>query len=375
MTVSKRVRVLVVDDSALVRSVLSRGLAADPEIEIVGTAGDPYAARDLLVKLKPDVMTLDVEMPKMDGVTFLKKVMAMLPTPTIIVSSLTTSGSRLALEALEGGAVDVVAKPAAGVADGLGRMMASLVARVKVAARSRVVARAEAEPPSRGVHEPVAERGTTLMTTDSVIGIGASTGGVAALGRILPAFPAWAPGVVVVQHMPPGFTADFAKRLDEMCAMRVSEAKHGDRVLAGHILVAPGGDRHLEVRRFGGEYRVVLERGGDVSGHTPSVDVFFGSLAKDVGENAAACLLTGMGRDGANGMLALRLAGGRTYAQDRATSVVWGMPGAAAEIGAAERLLPLEAVPAALVDAMRARKVGKAMSRPPPASGPSEARR
>jgi two-component system chemotaxis response regulator CheB len=349
----RKIRVLIVDDSALVRSILARGLAADEGIEVVGTAGDPYEARDILVRQRPDVMTLDVEMPRMDGISFLKKVMAVLPTPTVIVSSLTMSGSSLALEALASGAVDVIAKPSAGIVDGLGMMMASLVERVKVAASSRCVATGALPAVSDAT-----DTATRMKTTDSVIGIGASTGGVAALGRILPALPPWSPGLVIVQHMPAGFTADFALRLDGMCAVRVTEAKHGDRVLPGHVLVAPGGDRHLEVRRYGTEYRVFLERGAAVSGHTPSVDVFFASLATHVRENAAACLLTGMGADGANGLLALRLSGGRTFVQDQETSVVWGMPRAAVEIGAAERALPLEAIPAAMVHAIR--------TRPPP---------
>ena len=345
----RRIRVLIVDDSALVRSVLSRGLSEDPGIEVVAAARDPYEARDLLVKLRPDVITLDVEMPRMDGVTFLKRFMAVLPTPTVVLSSLTSRGSTLALQALEAGAVDVLTKPSVGVAAGIEGMMTALIARVKVAAVSQVQKR---DPPPV---EPVQPNSAALdKSTDLVIGLGASTGGVAALGRILPAFPPWSPGIVIVQHMPSGFTADFAKRLDELCTMRVSEARDGDRVLRGHILVAPGGSQHLEVRRHGGEYRVKLVAGSPESGHVPSVDVFFSSLAQYVGSNASACLLTGMGADGAAGLLQLRAAGGRTFAQDRETSAVWGMPAAAFEMGAAERLLPLEQVPATLVGWSRA---------------------
>lgn len=344
------IRVLVVDDSALVRNILRRALSAEPGIEVVETAADPYQARDLLVRERPDVMTLDVEMPKMDGITFLKKVMAVLPTPTVVVSSLTSRGSALALEAMEAGAVDVVAKPGSDVASALPAMMRDLVARVRVAARCKVFRRVDSELPEG--EEVVAALG---VTTDAVIGLGASTGGVAALGRILPRFPANAPGVVVVQHMPPGFTSGFAERLDEVCAMRVSEAKDGDRILRGHILVGPGGDRHVEVRRVGGEYRIALVSGPHVSGHTPSVDVFFRSLARSVGPNAAACLLTGMGRDGAEGLLALRAAGGRTFAQDEASSAVWGMPGAAVELGAPEAVLDLAQIPPAVLRAMRER--------------------
>ncbi len=344
------IRVLVVDDSALVRAILSRGLAADPAIEVVGAARDPYEARDLLVKLRPDVITLDVEMPRMDGVTFLRKFMAVMPTPTIVFSSLTTRGSALALSALEAGAIDVLTKPAANIAGGLETLMADLVRHVKIAAHSQVkrraVATTEVEAPATAALE---------QTTDLVIGLGASTGGVAALGRILPAFPPWTPGIVIVQHMPAGFTADFAHRLDAMCQVRVAEAVDGARVLRGHALVAPGGDRHLEIHRVGGEYRVRLFTGELVSGHRPSVDVFFRSLAHHVGRNACACLLTGMGADGAEGLLALRGAGGRTYAQDRETSAVWGMPAAAHQLGAAERAVPLQDVPATLLRGMSGR--------------------
>jgi two-component system chemotaxis response regulator CheB len=366
MAEAKRTRVLVVDDSALVRTMLTRGLAADPAIEVIGAASDPYRARDILVRERPDVMTLDIEMPRMDGITFLKLVMAKLPIPTIIVSSLSTRGSKLALEALEEGAVDVVAKPHMDVANGLERMMADLVARVKVAAHSKVVQRQPRVAP-----EEARPADALAHTTDTVIGIAASTGGVAALGRILPAFPASSPGVVIVQHMPAGFTADFARRLDATCQMRVSEAKHGERVLVGHILVAPGGERHLEVRRAGGEYRVALVEGPPVSGHVPSVDVFFESLARSVGANSVGCILTGMGADGAAGLLSMRLRGARTFAQDRETCAVWGMPAAAVEIGAAEACVPLADIPARLVAAARERAhLSKQDTRPPATRAP-----
>jgi two-component system chemotaxis response regulator CheB len=369
----RKIRVLIVDDSALVRNILRQGLSADPEIDVMETAGNPYVARNLLVNFRPDVMTLDIEMPKMDGITFLKKVMAYFPTPTIMVSSLTPRGSTLAMQALEAGAVDVVTKPASNVTAGLPAMIGELIARVKMAAAMKVTRRSETD----GVeHTPVPSLGGALaFTTDAVIGLGASTGGVAALGRILPRFPPASPGIVLVQHMPSGFSAGFATRLAETCSMRVAEAKHGDRVLNGHILVGPGGDRHVEVRRQGGEYRIALTQGPTVSGHTPSVDVFFRSLAACAGPNAAACLLTGMGRDGAEGLLELRLAGGHTVAQDEATSAVWGMPGAAVGIGAAEEITPLNDIPAALLRALGRRKlhVSRSSTRPSgavPAQGP-----
>lgn len=344
MTAPRKIRVLVVDDSAVVRSLLARGLESDPSIEVVGTAPDPYRARDKLVELRPDVMTLDVEMPKMDGITFLRRVMAFVPTPTIVLSSIARFGEQVVLDALEAGAVDVVLKPSSNVACGLDAMLSSLIEKVKVAADAKVVRRGEPQLPPRAHVLP-----SQLDTTDAVLGLGASTGGVAALNRILPLFPPWTPGIVIVQHMPAGFTRKFAERLDETCSLRVREASDGDRVVPGHVLVAPGGDRHLEIRRRGGEYLVHLVEGPPVSGHCPSVDRFFTSLAREVGGRAAACLLTGMGRDGAEGLLALRTAGGRTFAQDQATSSVWGMPAAALQLQAVDVSTPLDDVPAALV--------------------------
>ncbi len=349
---NRKLRVLVVDDSALVRSILSRGLASDPELEVIGTAADPYQARDFIVRDRPDVMTLDIEMPKMDGLSFLRILMEKMPLPTVIVSSLGERGSKLALRALQEGAIDVVAKPHLAVADGLNTMMKDLIVRVKGAARSRVVARI---PAALVAESSETTTNALAVTTDAVIALGASTGGVAALSRILPSFPASSPGIVVVQHMPAGFTADFARCLDETCAMRVAEARDGDRVLVGHVLVAPGGDRHLEVHRKGGEYRIALRAGPPVSGHAPSVDVFFRSVARHVGSNAAACLLTGMGADGAEGLLEIRRAGGRTFAQDRQSCAVWGMPAAAVEIGAVEASVPLSEIPQKLVAAARSR--------------------
>ncbi len=341
---TKRVRVLIVDDSALIRSVLERGLAADPQIEVVGTARDPYQARDLLVRTRPDVITLDLEMPRMDGLTFLRRFMAVLPVPTIVLSAVAGQSSALALEALAAGAVEVVAKPSTQLKVGLEEMMSTLIAKVKAASQARVGRRVDAA-------KPPAYRGNALdRTTDLVIGIGASTGGVAALNRILPVFPASAPGIVIVQHIPAGFSAEFAQHLGTICAMKASEARDGDRVLRGHILVAPGGNRQLEVRRIGGEYRVSLKEGPPVSGHTPSVNVLFNSLAEHVGRNTAGCLLTGMGDDGASGLLSILRAGGHTVAQDRESCAVWGMPAVAHSLGAVERLLPLVDIPAALLE-------------------------
>jgi len=348
MSPSRRVRVLIVDDSALVRKVLSVGMAKDPGIEVVGMASDPYQARDLLVDLRPDVITLDVEMPRMDGVSFLKKFMPVMPTPVVMISSLTQKGKTITMEALEAGAVDVIAKPEVGVADGMPLMLTDICERVKAAAAVDVsrylrhhddVGRVESAPTS------LAE------TTDRIIAIGASTGGVEALRRILPAFPADCPGIVIVQHMPYGFTSSFAERLDSVCRMRVHEAKHGDRVMSGAILIAPGGNQHMTVVRSGGEYRVAMTDGEPVNYSRPAVDVLFNSVAVAAGRNATAAILTGMGKDGALGLLAIRTAGGQTFAQDEASSIVFGMPYAAVEVGGVGMSAPLEKIPALLVQA------------------------
>jgi two-component system chemotaxis response regulator CheB len=349
---SKVIRVLVVDDSALARKILVDGLSRDPDIEVIGTARDPYVARDMLIKERPDVITLDVEMPRMDGVTFLKKYMPVLPTPTVVVSALTERGKRITIEALEAGAVDVVLKPKIGVVDQFPAMMEDIRERVKAAAQVDVSRYARYQPKVRKPIAPVETSGVLHETTDRVIAIGASAGGVAALTRIIPAFPPAAPGIVIVQHMPAGFTTSFAERLNNLSVMQVKEAESGDRVRPGLVLIAPGGERHIEVRRSGGEYRVVLRKGEKVSGHVPSVNVLFRSVATHVGPNAAAAILTGMGDDGAEGLLAIRGAGGRTFAQDERTSVVFGMPRAAWQNGGAEKQVPLDRIPLRLLQAL-----------------------
>ncbi|MCB0153971.1 MAG: chemotaxis response regulator protein-glutamate methylesterase [Anaerolineae bacterium] len=351
----KKIRVLIVDDSALVRKILSNGLGSDPEIQIVGTARDPYVAYELIQTERPDVLTLDVEMPRMDGVTFLKKYLPQFPIPAVIVSSLTERGKKITIEAMEAGAVDVVLKPKIGVTEALPEMMGDLISRVKAAARVNVKRYAASKPAALPVASgPITINSKALAeTTDRVIAIGASAGGVAALARIIPMFPAAAPGIVIVQHMPAGFTTSFAGRLDSLAQMRVKEAEDGDRVRPGLVLLAPGGDRQLEVHRSGGEYRISLKLGEKVSGHCPSVDVMFQSVAKYVGKNAVAAILTGMGADGAQGLLAIRQVGGQTYAQDEATCVVFGMPQAAWKIGAADQLLPLDQIPSRLLIALR----------------------
>lgn len=331
------IKVLVVDDSALVRSLLEQGLNADPAIIVVGTAPDPYVARDLILRDKPDVLTLDVEMPRMDGVEFLRRLMAQMPIPVVMVSSLTERGAQATLDAMDAGAVDFVTKPGSQFGMGLAAMMDELRRKVKAAARVRVGVR-------RVNHRPASKEAITgralANTTDKVIALGASTGGTEALKEVVTAFPANTPGVVIVQHMPEKFTALYAERLNTLCAMDVKEATDNDRVMPGRILLAPGG-MHMRVVRQGGQYRVRCKAGDRVSGHCPSVDVLFESIASDVGRNAVGAIFTGMGSDGALGLLKMRQAGARTVGQDEATCVVYGMPRVAYEKGAVEQQLPL----------------------------------
>ena len=336
---SRKIRVLIIDDSALVRQALSMGLALDPGIEVVGTAPDPYVARDKIIKLAPDVLTLDVEMPRMDGVEFLQKLMPQYPLPVVMVSALTERGKRITLEALEAGAVDFVTKPKSGMARGLDEMLLELRAKIKLASTVNVSYWKQRRPFE--ARPGVLSDRALAESSNKVIAIGASTGGTEALRTVLTGFPATAPGVVVVQHMPPGFTEIFAARLDGLCQMAVKQAETGDKIKSGQVLIAPG-DRHLTVRRSGGTYEVECRAGATVCGHCPSVEELFNSVARSVGANAVGIMLTGMGHDGADGMVAMRQAGARTLAQDEATSVVFGMPKVAYERGGAERLVPLD---------------------------------
>jgi two-component system chemotaxis response regulator CheB len=334
----RQIRVLVVDDSAVARAALTRGLEMDPNILVVGQARDPFEARDLILELSPEVMTLDVEMPRMDGVEFLRRLMPQRPIPVVVVSSLTQKGGRIAMEALEAGAVDVVAKPTRNLSGGLDAMLAELRTKVKIASTVNV-SRWKLRPST-----PQPRASAALSdTTDKIIAIGASTGGTEAIRAVLDQMPASAPGIVIVQHMPAGFTTAFAQRLDDSSAVQVREAKDGDRVFPGRALLAPGG-MQMRLMRSGGEYRVQVGGTLKVSGHCPSVDVLFSSTADCAGRNAVGALLTGMGADGAAGLLRMRQAGARTLAQDEATSVVWGMPRVAWEKGAAERLEPIDGV-------------------------------
>lgn len=342
MMSTRPARVLIVDDSAMIRKVLSLGLSNDPGIEVVGTASDGEKALDMVRELSPDVITLDIEMPRIDGVSFLKRLMPQCLIPTVVISSVTSEGADVTLRALEAGAVDVIAKPSLGLANGLSGIMDDICRRVRAAAKARpVIGRA-----------PLQQIRSRLRPTSSnhVIVIGASTGGVQALSSLLPQLPADAPPVLIVQHMPEGFTASFARRLDDSCAIQVSEAQDGDTLLPGTALIAPGGTRHMTLVGQFPSLFVSLQHGAPVSFSTPSVDVLFDSAARRLGMNCAAALLTGMGKDGAQGLLNIRNAGGRTIAQDEASSVVWGMPGHAASIGAAEFILPLPYIAAALLD-------------------------
>jgi two-component system, chemotaxis family, protein-glutamate methylesterase/glutaminase len=361
-----KVRVLIVDDSALVRRLLSEILASDPGIEVVGTAPDAYLAREKIKRYNPDVLTLDVEMPRMDGIQFLHNLMRLRPMPVVMCSSLTERGADVTLDALALGAVDFVTKPRVDVASKLGDYAQEIIDKVKAAARARVraigsdrIARgAAAAVPldsmpvvERLSADAVLPRGTLqrhFRTTDQIVAIGASTGGTEAIREVLVALPPDAPGIVITQHIPKAFSGAFAARMNATSALRVCEARDGQQILPGHVYIAPG-DRHLLTVRDGAQYRCRLNDGPPVQRHKPSVDVLFRSVAQTAGPNSIGVILTGMGRDGAEGMKEMRDAGAACIAQDEATSVVWGMPGAAYEIGAAESLHPLPAVAARIM--------------------------
>ena len=332
------IKVLIVDDSAVVRKILSAELDQDPLIDVVGTAPDPFVARDKILSLNPDVLTLDVEMPKMDGITFLGKLMASHPMPVIILSSLTPEGGKTAMAALEGGAVDVMCKP--GPAYSVGDACTILIDKIKAASRAKV-SRLHTTPQS-------AKRLAMVETTNKVFAIGASTGGVQALTTVMTQMPANCPGTVIVQHMPAKFTTSFAQRLNGLCAVNIKEAQSGDRVIPGQVLLAPGGF-HMLLQRSGANYHVQIKDGPMVCRQKPSVDVLFRSVAKYAGANAVGAILTGMGDDGAQGLLEMKNNGAKTIAQDEASCVVYGMPKSAAEIGAAQKIVTLQNVPAEMI--------------------------
>ena len=337
MVHSNRVRVLVVDDSALMRELIAGILSSDPEIEVVGAVCDPLAARQKIKEMSPDVLTLDIEMPRMDGIAFLDKIMTLRPMPVVMVSSLTQEGAEATLRALEAGAVDFVAKPAVNLQAGLQEKRAEIVEKVKAAALARVQRRMPASseaavPPSGNL---------LYASSEKILIIGASTGGVEAINRILMSMPADGPATLVTLHMPENFTASFARRLNSVCATHIAEASDGERVMPGHVYIAPG-STHLRLGRSGANYVCVVQGKERVSGHCPSVDVLFQSAAEAAGKNAIGVILTGMGRDGAEGLLALRRAGARTLGQDEDSCVVYGMPKAAFERGAVEAEVPLD---------------------------------
>ncbi len=340
------IRVLIVDDSAIVRQTLERELALDPEIAVVGTASDPYVARDKIVELKPDVVTLDIEMPRMDGLTFLRKLMTHYPLPVIVVSSLSQEGSAVALEAIKCGAVEVLAKP--GAAYSIGDMSTTLRQKIRSAATanmSLLTAKAATAPTALPA---------LIQTTDQVVVLGASTGGTRAIEDVLSRLPSNCPGTVIVQHMPAGFTKAFADRLNQICQMEVSEAVDGDTIATGKVLIAPG-NFHTLVKRSGARYYVEVKDGPLVGHHRPAVDVLFRSAAQTLGRNAIAVILTGMGADGAQGIVKMREAGAVTIGQDEKSCVVYGMPKAAFEAGGVEHVVPLDKIAARILHFASAR--------------------
>ncbi len=343
----KRIRVLIVDDSALVRDILSKGLSSDPGIEVVGTAPDVYVARNLIVELRPDVLTLDIEMPRMDGIEFLRRLMPQYPIPVVVVSSLTQRGKEITMQALEAGAIDFVPKPATDVARGLTDMMLELRTKIKISSNANVAHWKNKRFESLDKHKSSTNK-ALAESTDKVIAIGASTGGTEAIKKVISELPPSTPGIVIVQHMPAGFTKTFSERLNETCLMQVKEADNGDRVVTGRILVAPG-DYHMKIVRRGGHYIVELNQQDKVSGHRPSVDVLFQSVAQNVGANAYGVILTGMGADGAVGLKAMRDAGAKTIGQDEYSCVVYGMPKVAWEMGGVEKQIRLDRITAELI--------------------------
>jgi two-component system, chemotaxis family, protein-glutamate methylesterase/glutaminase len=347
----KKTKVLVIDDSALMRELLSTLIAHDPHLEVVGTAPDPYVAWNKIQLLNPDVITLDVEMPKMDGITFLEKLMRARPMPVVMVSTLTARGCETTLRALELGAVDYVTKPSLDVTRTTREIAAELIAKVNAAALAKVQRRrAASSSTSTGVRVSVVPRRedrptptALLKSTEQVVAIAASTGGTEALRAVLAALPSDCPGIVIVQHMPPLFTSQFAQRLDKLCSIRVREATDGERILRGVALVAPG-NRHMEVVRSGAHYSVRLLDSAPVNHHRPAADVLFPSCASALGANAVAVVLTGMGADGARGLAAMKRAGARTVAQDEASCVVFGMPKEAIATGCVDHVVSLDRI-------------------------------
>jgi two-component system chemotaxis response regulator CheB len=357
---SRKIKVLVIDDSALVRQILVEILKGAHDMEVVGTASDPFIARERIKETNPDVLTLDVEMPRMDGITFLANLMRLRPMPVVMVSSLTERGAEITLKALELGAVDFVSKPKVDVAGTLADFSEEILTKIRTAAGARVVARSSAAPvvPPKHSADAIIPAGTPgaagavvrkmLRTTDRIVAVGASTGGTEAIREFLVGLPADSPAIVIAQHIPAAFSAPFTRRMDSLSRLRVCEPHDGQYIMPGHVYIAPGG-KHLLVERDGARYRCRLNDGPPVNRHCPSVDVLFRSVAQMVGPNAVGVILTGMGDDGARGLKEMHDAGAQTIAQDEASSVVWGMPGAAVKLGAVDEILPLGKVAEAVM--------------------------
>jgi two-component system chemotaxis response regulator CheB len=343
------IKVLIVDDSALIRSLLSEIVNAAPDMKVVGAAPDAYVARDFVNRFSPDVITLDIEMPKVDGLTFLEKLMKARPTPVVMISTLTEQGAEATLRALELGAIDFVAKPKLGVAQGIEEYRELILEKIRAAAQSKV----------KRIEKYVVEniKPLNIVGTERIIAIGASTGGTEAIKAILMSLPANSPAIVITQHMPPGFTTTFAQRLDTLCKISVHEAKGGERLLPGNAYLAPG-NQHLQVVKSGADYKVRLDEGERVSGHKPSVDVMFSSLAKCSGKNTLAVILTGMGKDGAQGMHELHQTGSFTIAQNEETSVVFGMPKEAIKTGGVDSIQPLDKIAVEVISYLRKTQAG-----------------
>ncbi|MGM9426970.1 protein-glutamate methylesterase/protein-glutamine glutaminase [Hydrogenophaga sp. MI9] len=351
-----KIRVVVVDDSALVRSLLTEIINRQPDMQCVGAASDPLVAREMIRELSPDVITLDVEMPRMDGLEFLSRLMRLRPMPVVMVSTLTEQGADITLRALEMGAVDYVAKPRIGITSGLNELASDIVDKIRIAAAAHVkrlgpapapaaaAAAPHGAPPAEAPRAPLPR-----ISTEKVICIGASTGGTEAIREVLMPMPADSPAIVITQHMPPGFTTSFAARLDSLCKIRVEEARHGQRILPGHAYIAPGG-HHLRIDRSGSNYVAVVEDTEPVNRHRPSVEVLFRSAARVLGPNALGIMLTGMGGDGAQAMREMKDAGSYNYVQDEASCVVFGMPRMAIQAGAAHEILPLTQIASALLN-------------------------
>ena len=345
-----KIKVLIVDDSALIRSVMNEIIRQQPDMEVVGVAPDPIVARELIKQTNPDVLTLDVEMPRMDGLDFLEKLMRLRPMPVVMVSSLTERGSEITLRALELGAVDFVTKPKMSIQHGMLEYAELITDKIRAAARARVKPRTIAHvDPNRPPGEGLPLIRNPLTSSEKLIIIGASTGGTEAIKDFLVQMPSDCPGILITQHMPEGFTRSFAKRLDSLCKIAVKEAEGGERVLPGHAFIAPG-HSHLLLGRSGANYVTQLDQGPPVNRHRPSVDVLFDSAARYAGKNAVGVILTGMGKDGALGMLSMKNAGAYNFAQDEASCVVFGMPREAIAVGATHEVGPLNALPRMVLD-------------------------